>query len=209
MQKKHTFTAHPWHGIPVGEGAPDVVTVFVEIVPTDTVKFEVDKLTGHLKVDRPQKYSSQCPTLYGFVPQTYCGDRVGELCSREVNRQGIKGDGDPLDICVITERPILVGNIIVTARPIGGLRVIDRNEADDKIIAVLDGDGVFGQVADIEGLATSLVDRLRHYFLTYKEIPGAGAVRPVEVAAVYGRATALEVIRASCDDYRATFGNPE
>lgn len=205
MKKAQSFTAHPWHGVPIGDSAPDVVTCFIEIVPTDTVKFEVDKLTGHLKVDRPQKYSSQCPTLYGFVPRTYCAERVGELCARELGRSGIVGDGDPLDICVITERPILVGNILVQARPIGGLRVLDRDEADDKIIAVLDGDGVYGHINDISQLATSLVDRLRHYFLTYKEIPGADSVRPIELTSTYGKETAVRVIRESCEDYLEAF----
>src|SRR5215831_10472917 len=74
------FKAHPWHGVPIGKDAPAVVTTYIEIVPTDTVKYEIDKITGHLKIDRPQKYSNVCPTLYGFIPQTLCAGRVGEFC---------------------------------------------------------------------------------------------------------------------------------
>jgi hypothetical protein len=70
------FRAHPWHGVAIGDDAPEIVTLYVEIVPTDTVKYEIDKVSGYLKVDRPQKYSNVCPTLYGFVPRTYCTDRV-------------------------------------------------------------------------------------------------------------------------------------
>jgi inorganic pyrophosphatase len=69
------FKPHPWHGVPIGPDAPGMVTAYVEIVPSDTVKFEIDKPTGLLKVDRPQQFSNVCPTLYGFLPQTYCGDR--------------------------------------------------------------------------------------------------------------------------------------
>ena len=75
------FQAHPWHGVPIGPDAPHVVTAYIEIVPTDTVKYEIDKLTGLLKVDRPQKYSNFCPSLYGFVPQTLCTDSVAALCA--------------------------------------------------------------------------------------------------------------------------------
>ena len=71
------FTAHPWHGVPAGtEDFPKVVNAFIEIVPTDVVKYELDKASGLMRIDRPQRYSSLCPTLYGFVPQTYCGAEV-------------------------------------------------------------------------------------------------------------------------------------
>ena len=72
------FRAHPWHGVAIGPDSPEIVNVYIEIVPTDTVKYELDKATGNLKVDRPQKYSNICPTLYGFIPQTLCAERVAE-----------------------------------------------------------------------------------------------------------------------------------
>lgn len=202
MEKIHSHRAHPWHGVSHGDNAPDTVTCYVEIVPTDTVKFELDKETGILKVDRPQKYSNHCPSLYGFIPQTYCGDGVGALCAKSLKRRSkIKGDGDPIDICILADVVIAQGDILVRARPIGGLQLLDRAEADDKIIAVLEGDGVYGDIRDISDLPRAVVDRLVHYFLTYKQIPGPQKRPTVEVAQVYGRAMAHRVIKQSIRDY--------
>jgi len=204
MTRHPLFKAHPWHGVPIGDDAPDVVTCYIEIVPTDTMKFEIDKASGILKIDRPQKFSNHCPTLYGFVPQTFCGAGVGKLCARSLRTaKKINGDGDPIDICVLTERPILHGDILVRARPVGGFRLLDRSEADDKIIAVLEGDDVYASVRDIKDVPTGIINRLKHYFLTYKEIPGARKTAPVRVASVYGRKEAHAAIRQSMLDYRA------
>ncbi|MBX7218932.1 MAG: inorganic pyrophosphatase [Blastocatellia bacterium] len=200
------FKAHPWHGVPIGEEAPALVNAYIEMVPTDSVKYEVDKATGHLKVDRPQKYSSHCPTLYGFIPKTYCGDRIGEFCAERTGRKRIVGDGDPLDICVLTEKPIQHGDILVRAVPIGGLRMVDGKEADDKIIAVLNQDGAYGQWKDIHECPETLIERLRHYFLTYKDIPGTKA-RKAEITHVYNAEEAHRVITISRDDYRAKYGD--
>ena len=202
------FRAHPWHGVPTGADAPQVITVYVEIVPTDTVKYEVDKPSGILKIDRPQLYSNVCPTLYGFIPRTYCGNRVARACEERTGRTGIVGDGDPLDICILTENKIPHGDILVQAVPIGGLRMIDGNEADDKIIAVLKNDAAYAPWKDVSDCPPSLIDRLRHYFLTYKQAPDASG-RPVEIAEVYGRSDAHEVIQASCADYLEGFGSSE
>jgi inorganic pyrophosphatase len=197
------FKPHPWHGIPIGDDAPRTVTCFIEIVPTDTVKYELDKQTGYLKVDRPQKFSNVYPTLYGFIPQTYCGEQVGAFCSERTGRSGIVGDGDPMDICVLSEKSFSHGDIILRAIPIGGLRMIDGDEADDKIVAVLEGDAVYGGWHDIAESPPALIDRLRHYFLTYKQVPGDTA--RVEIAAVYNREEAYEAIRRSRVDYEAHF----
>jgi inorganic pyrophosphatase len=202
------FKAHPWHGVPIGKDAPTVVTSYIEIVPTDTVKYEIDKLTGHLKIDRPQKYSNICPTLYGFIPRTFCAERVGALCAERIGQSGIIGDGDPLDICVLTEKTIPRGDILLQAIPIGGLRMIDRNEADDKIIAVMQGDAVYGGWRDISECPSVLIERLKHYFLTYKDAPGSSE-RRCEITRVYDRQEAYEVIRRSQEDYTARFGDPE
>lgn len=201
------YKSHPWHGIPIGELAPEVVTAFIEITPTDTVKYEIDKRSGYLKVDRPQKFSNVVPALYGFIPQTYCKQQTGEFCMEKSGRSGIIGDDDPLDICVLTEREITHGDLIVKAIPIGGLRLIDNKEADDKIIAVLQQDEVYGVWKNIEELPPAVVNRLRHYFLTYKQLPGSQPT--VEITDVYGREEAWEVIRASQLDYRDAFGNLE
>jgi len=198
------FKPHPWHGIPIGDDAPALVTCFIEIVPTDTVKYELDKQTGYLKVDRPQKFSNVYPTLYGFIPQTYCGEQVGAFCCRQTGRSGIVGDRDPMDICVLTEKSFSHGDIILRAIPIGGLRMIDGDDADDKIVAVLEGDAVYGGWRDIGESPPALIDRLRHYFLTYKQVPDSGPPR-VEITHVYHRDEAYEAIRASRADYDAHF----
>jgi len=195
--------AHPWHGVPIGDQAPNIVTAFIEIVPSDTVKYEIDKNTGYLKIDRPQKYSNIVPALYGFIPKTYCGDEVAELAKRKSGKDIIAGDGDPLDILVLCEKIIPHGDLLCDARPIGGIRLIDGGEADDKIIAVLKGDVVFGVYTDLEEVPGDVIERLKHYFLTYKNLPSEDA--KIHITNVYGREEALEVIRTAVEDYKHTF----
>jgi len=163
--------AHPWHGVSPGPNSPARVTAYIEIVPTDTVKYELDKASGILRVDRPQRFSNLCPALYGFVPQTYCGAEVGARCAERTGKRGIVGDGDPLDICVFSERTIGTSGFLLEAIPVGGMRMVDGNQADDKI-----------------------------------QIPGEGTLKQVEIAELYGRDEAHEVIRRSQRDYRAAFG---
>lgn len=201
------FKPHPWHGLP-SSAEEGVLNGYIELVPTDTVKYEIDKPSGHLKVDRPQKYSNLCPTLYGFIPQTYCGVKVGAFTDQRTGRTGTVGDGDPMDICVITEKHITHGDILVPAIPIGGLRMIEANQADDKILAVMKGDATYGAWRDIGDVPQGLLDRLRHYFLTYKELPGGGT-RRVEIPQVYDRAEALDVVARAVEDYRDRFGSLE
>lgn len=193
---------HPWHGIQIGKDAPNVVIAYIEMVPTDTVKYEIDKVSGYRKVDRPQKFSNITPALYGFVPQTYCGESIAEFAASKCNCKVEKGDGDPLDICVITERNITSGDIILEAVPIGGFRMIDKGEADDKIIAVMKQDEIYGKLKDISECPLPLLNRLKHYFLTYKNLPDSNQVNQVEIAAVYGRDEAMEVIKRSMNDYQ-------
>ena len=202
------FKPHPWHGVPIGNDAPDTVNAYIEIVPTDTIKYELDKESGILRIDRPQRYSNYCPALYGFLPKTYCGEKVGAFCEQQTGRTGISGDGDPLDICVLSEKEVSHGNILLKARPIGGLRMIDGDEADDKIIAVMQGDAAYGEWQDVNDCPAALIDRLRHYFLTYKEVPG-GRKPVVELTHIYGRDEAHEVVRRSREDYFDKFGDGE
>jgi inorganic pyrophosphatase len=202
------FRAHPWHGVHIGDDAPARVTTYIEIVPTDTVKYELDKISGHLKIDRPQLYSNVCPALYGLVPQTFCGERVGELCSERTGIPGIEGDQDPLDICVLTEKALSHGDILLRAIPIGGLRMLDKKEADDKIIAVMEGDATYGSWTDISQCPERVIDRLQHYFLTYKDAPNSPRTN-VKITHVYGRQEAHEVIRRSQQDYLARFAGIE
>jgi inorganic pyrophosphatase len=192
---------HPWHGLSLGKKAPEQVHCYIEMVPTDTVKYELDKESGLLKVDRPQKYSSLCPMLYGLLPRTYAGERVAEFCRRKTGLSGLVGDGDPLDICVLTENTIVRGDVIVQAIPIGGFRLLDRGQVDDKIIGVMVDDLVFGGMHTLDLVPRTLIQRLRHYFMTYKDDPDATQSQ-VNIAAIYGREEALEIIQLGCQDYR-------
>ncbi len=192
------FRPHPWHGLDIGPNPPEILNAFIEITPYDLMKYEVDKVSGYLRVDRPQRSSAQHPTLYGFVPRTYCGDRVRTLAPRAK-----RGDGDPLDICVLSERAITRNEIIVRARVIGGLQMIDGGEADDKIVSVLENDYVWGGARKITDVPSVLIERLQHYFLTYKLVPGRSARATID--RVYGRAHALKVVRAAIADYRERF----
>ncbi|HEX4568695.1 MAG TPA: inorganic pyrophosphatase [Vicinamibacterales bacterium] len=193
------FRPHPWHGLDVGPDPPDVLNAFIEITPFDFMKYEVDKVSGYLRVDRPQRSSALPPTLYGFVPRTFCDERVRKLAPAAK-----RGDGDPVDICVLSERPIARGEIIVRGRVIGGLQMIDHGEADDKLISVLDNDYVWGKARTITDVPTVLVERLQHYFLTYKLVPGQKS--QARITKVYGRDHARKVVRAAIADYDENFG---
>jgi inorganic pyrophosphatase len=198
------YKPHPWHGIPFGTNCPEVVTAYIEIVPSDSVKYEIDKETGYRKVDRPQQFSNIIPALYGFIPQTYCGDKVAEYAMQKTGRTKMKGDRDPLDILVLTERSISSGDIILEAIPIGGFRMIDKDEADDKIIAVMAKDEIFSQWQDIGDCPEAIIKRLKHYFLTYKNMPGL-TENVCEITDIYGKAEAHEVIKRSIEDYNNAF----
>ena len=195
----YRWRPHPWHGLEIGKAPPHRVHAYIEITPFDTVKYEIDKKTGYLRVDRPQRTSSQPPTLYGFIPRTYCGERVGELCEGATG-----GDGDPLDICVFSERPISRSEVVLNVRIIGGLQMIDDGEADDKIVAVLENDSLWGDAEDISELPNALAERLRHYFLTYKQLPGEPS--SVTLDTIYGQEHALAVVQAAMEDYQDEFG---
>lgn len=189
---------HPWHGLSPGPNPPSELHAFIEITPFDLVKYEVDKSSGYLRVDRSQRTSSLPPALYGFIPQTYAGDRVAALMP------GVEGgDLDPLDICVLSERPISKAEVILTARIVGGIPMVDGGLADDKIIGILKDDPVFGAIREIDDVPDVLVGRLMHYFSTYKLRPDTGAA--VAVGDPYDRTHAETVVRASLDDYREQF----
>ncbi len=203
MNRAHPFRPHPWHGIEQHPQCPELVTAYIEIVPTDGVKYEIDKVSGYLHIDRPQRFSSFCPTLYGFLPKTYCGEEVAKVDLAGAPKV-TRGDRDPLDICVLTDRPVPRGDILLSARPIGGLRMVESEEADDKIIAVLVGDPAYGNLKDVTELPRSVIDRLRHYFLTYKQIPGEPGPK-ITVDPIYGAAMAHTVVEASMRDYAVNF----
>ncbi len=196
----YRWRPHPWHGLEPGPEPPRRVQAYIELTPFDLVKWEVDKKTGYLRVDRPQRTSSQPPTLYGFIPRTYCGAGVLAL-----SPAATRGDGDPLDICVVSERPINRAEVVLTAKTIGGLQMVDGGEADDKIIAVLENDFVWGAVEDLSELPEVLVERLHHYFTTYKMSPEHDA--SVSIEQTYGREHAERVVMAAIDDYAKEFGD--
>jgi inorganic pyrophosphatase len=195
----YRWRPHPWHGLEVGKDPPRLVQAYIEITPFDVVKYEIDKATGYLRVDRPQRNSSLPPTLYGFIPRTYCGKNIGALAGAAAG-----GDGDPLDICVISERPINRSEVILSARVIGGLQLIDNDEADDKIVAILETDHMWDGAQDIADLPNVLIERLRHYFETYKLVPNEP--NPAHVASIYGAAQAHKVVEAAMKDYEVEFG---
>ena len=205
MSSKTSFSPwrpHPWHGLAVGPEPPQRVHAYIELTPHDLVKYEIDKESGYLRLDRPQRTSAQPPSLYGFIPRTYSGKHVAQLMQDAEN-----GDSDPLDICVLCERPVTRAEILVEARVVGGLPMVDGGEADDKIIAVLESDSVWGGIRDVGGLPRALLDRVIHYFATYKFLPDSPS--RVTIGEPYDRAHAEQVIQAAMKDYEELFGSVE
>jgi inorganic pyrophosphatase len=113
-----------------------------------------------------------------------------------------------MDVCVLTEKTLAHGGFLARVRPIGGLRMIDGEEADDKIVAVLESDLAWGHLRELAECPDAITERLKHYFLTYKQLPGEGP-RKVKIAEQYDRAEAVEMVRRSLQDYRHEFGLPE
>ncbi|MSR29575.1 MAG: inorganic pyrophosphatase [Phycisphaerales bacterium] len=197
----HLNRPHPWHGLRCGSDPPGIVQAFIEITPFDLVKYEVDKVSGYLRVDRPQRTSSTPPMLYGFIPRTLCGSRVAAL-----SPHAKRADGDPLDICVLSERPIDKSDIVIDVRVVGGLQMLDSGEADDKIIAVLTGDPVWDAARDLADIPPVVIERLQHYFSTYKL--RIGEANASTIRDVYGFDRAAQVVTAAMDDYSETYPDP-
>jgi len=180
--------AHPWHGVDplAAEGA---LTVFIENVRHDVMKYEADPASGILKVDQPLQTSALPPFAYGFVPRTLCGRRVAGLTSRS------RGDRAPLDVFVLSEQPIGVPGVLAEVHLIGGIRLRDENRVDDKLISVLNRDVGFAGIRDIGDLPVHLLDRIVH-FLNQVSVEGTA-----EVGTPFDRAEAERVLRAALDDY--------
>ncbi len=207
MKKSKKFPApfyrwrpHPWHGLEVGPNPPDLVYAYIEMTSFDRIKYEVDKETGYLYVDRPQRTTSLTPTLYGFIPRTFCGERVQDL-----SKNAKAGDGDPLDICVVSERPINRAEIFCNAIVVGAIQLRDNDEADDKIIAVLENDHIYGDIRDIEDLPEVIVERQQHYFRTYKMV--GGKEPDIKILGVVGPNKAKKIVSAAIEDYQDAFGH--
>src|SRR5690625_3855898 len=122
----YRWRPHPWHGLEVGKNAPSSNNAFIEVTSFDAIKSEDDKLTGYMRVDSTYQSSSMPPSVYGFIPRTHCGVRTGALSDNtEVD------DGDPLDICMLSERPIDRSEFMLSTHVISGRHMFDRGEADD------------------------------------------------------------------------------
>lgn len=195
----YRWRPHPWHGLEVGPEPPERVHAYIEMTSFDFIKYEVDKVTGYLYVDRPQRTSSLTPTLYGFIPRTYCDERV-----RQLSQGASRGDGDPLDICVVSERPINRSEIYLNAVVVGVIQLLDHEEADDKIVAVLENDHIYGHISNIDKLPDVIVERLKHYFHTYKMVEGED--HTIEILGTYGPEKAKKIIQAAIEDYNDAFG---
>jgi inorganic pyrophosphatase len=188
---------HPWHGIDpiVGEGT---VRAFIEITKYDRIKFEVDPATGYLCVDRPQRNSSLPPVPYGFIPQTLCGEKTAALV-----KEGMEGDGDALDICLLSEHEITRSEVVLNARIVGALFTVDDGLADPKLLAVLDGDLLWENVEELSDIPSRQIDRIEHFFRQYK-VEKVGE-NPVELIGRCGRDKAVKLLEASLKDYQTCY----
>ena len=173
------------------------------MVPTDGVKYEIDKHSGYLMVESAATLLELLSDAVRVSP-AHALRRSGAAYALAGSPAVSQGDGDPLDICVLTDRPISRGEILLEARPIGGLRMVERGEADDKILAVLLGDPTYGEIVDVSQLPRPIIDRLRHYFLTYKALPG-DAPNPITVDPVYDAMEARGILAAARADYAHAF----
>ncbi|MDR4482528.1 MAG: inorganic diphosphatase [Nitrospirales bacterium] len=197
--------SHPWHGVEIGEGAPFTVTAYIEIVPTDTVKYELDKKSGHLRVDRLALF--QCMPHTVRINSSNLLWAIGRGTERRMH-QSARPRWRPRSIRHL--RPDGEKHYswrrFATSHSNRWLRMIDGEEADDKIVAVLKGDALHEQWTDIKACPVHFVERLMHYFLTYKDAPGSQK-KNCEITHVYGCEEAHEVIRRSQQDYAAKYGH--
>lgn len=174
--------SHPWHGISAGSGAPRIVTAVIEISQGSRAKYEIDKASGLLRLDRIIYSSFYYPCNYGFIPQTY-GD-----------------DKDPLDILVITSQPVQP-MCLMEAKVMGVMQMVDSGDADDKIIAVAANDPSVNHYNNIEELPKHFFDELRHFFEEYKKLENKAVV----VEEFQDKATALKIIEDARAFYKETF----
>jgi inorganic pyrophosphatase len=174
--------SHPWHGIPSGDQAPRVVNAVIEIPQGSRCKYEIDKESGMLKLDRIIYSSFYYPCNYGFIPQTYGYDK------------------DPLDILVLTSLPVQA-LCLMEAKVIGVMQMIDSGDADDKIIAVASNDPSVKHYNNIEELPRHFFDELRHFFEEYKKLEK----KTVIVEEFGDKTTALNIINDAIKFYKETF----
>lgn len=173
---------HPWHEVSVGENPPEHVNAFIEIPKGSRAKYEIDKDSGLIKLDRVIYASMYYPLNYGFIPQT-----LGE-------------DHDPLDIVVLTQVAVVPG-CLIPSKVIGVMQMIDRGEADDKIIAVAEQDPSVSHISDVKDLPGHLLAELKHFFENYKTLEN----KKVIVDEFLSGPKAEEIIKTSINLYKKTF----
>lgn len=175
-----------WHDVPLGDNVPEELNVIIEVPKGSHNKYEIDKETGLIKLDRANYSDAAFPYDYGFAPQT------------------LWDDNDALDVIVLTTYPLDPG-ILVTARPVGVMEMIDSGESDFKIIAVPVNDKRWEDVQDIGDVNKHSIKEYQHFLETYKLLKGKPA--PVEIKAINGKAEAMEAIKRSVQLYKEKFGN--
>ncbi|MBK8554661.1 MAG: inorganic diphosphatase [Lewinellaceae bacterium] len=176
-----SISAHnPWHTVSPGEKAPDIVNGIIEIPKNSHAKYELDKDSGLIKLDRVLFSAMYYPANYGFIPQSYCDDH------------------DPLDIMVLSQ-VTLVPMCLVSARVIGVMRMLDQGEMDDKIIAVAEHDMSVNHIYDISGLPDHFFRELRSFFEDYKKLEN----KTVQVEDFQNAAVARQIVAQSFLDYKA------
>lgn len=174
-----------WHGIPLGDNAPEEINVIIEIPKGSNNKYEVDKETGLIKLDRANYSAAPFPYDYGFAPQTYWDD------------------SDPLDVIVLTTFPLHPG-ILVSVRPVAVIDMVDDGDSDYKIIAVPTDDKRWDDVQDLGDIHTHTIKEYQHFLETYKALKGKPA--PVEIRGIYGKKEAVEAVKKSVKLYEEKFG---
>lgn len=179
------YTLHPWHGADCGEKTPEMVNALIEIPQGSRCKYEIDKKTGLLKLDRVIYSSFHYPVNYGFIPQT-----LGQ-------------DNDPLDILVICSESI-EPLCLVQATVIGNMQMIDNGEKDDKIIAVATKDPTVNHMSDIRELPPHFFAVLRNYFEQYKVLEN----KVVEIDEFQDKHTAYKVINEAVAFYQSKYPKP-
>lgn len=175
---------HPWHEVSIGTNPPEYLNGIIEIPKGSRAKYEIDKESGLIKLDRVIYASMYYPLNYGFIPQT-----LGE-------------DGDPLDIVVLTQVSVVPG-CIIPSKVIGVMRMIDRGEADDKIIAVAENDASVNFIRDVSELPEYFRVELKHFFENYKTLEN----KVVVVDEFLFREKAMTIIHECIDRYSETFKN--
>ncbi len=174
---------HPWHDLPAGKDAPHEVLAVVEIPSRSRNKYELDKASGLFRLDRLLYSAVHYPGDYGFIPQT------------------LAEDGDPCDILVLTTEPTFTG-CLIDARPIGLLRMLDRGEHDDKVLAVPAEDPFQNEFSEYTDLPSHTLREIAHFFEIYKDLEG----KRVQVVGWEGSAAAREEVQRSIGRY---VGHPE